>query len=61
MINTVPYQPDPITTADATDLSTAITLVNDIKEKYNNMALILFFLISELNTVSGKADKKEEV
>ena len=36
MIQSVPYEPEKETTADATDLATALTLINSLKAKYNN-------------------------
>ncbi len=50
-IQIVPEDPAEITTIDATDLASSLTLVNDIKLKYNNLTDILKVLLSELNRI----------
>lgn len=51
MIQIVPEEPEFITTADATDLASAITLVNDLKSKYNDWTDIMKTLLRELNRI----------
>lgn len=52
-LQAIPYDPTPTAIDDASDLATAISLVNDLKEKYNDSVNIIKLLLAELNSVSN--------